>query len=51
MIGYNNQGVKLAPYHAPIPLMVRYTTKSMLYTKPSEVDRAWPSFGPPGIFK
>ena len=38
MIGYNNQGIKLLPYNAPIPLY-----KNKHYTKP-EVDRAWPAY-------
>ena len=39
MIGYNNQGITLLPYNAPILLY----DKNMHYTKPPEVDRAWSS--------
>jgi len=42
MIGYNNQGIKLLPHNAPIPLY----DKNMHYIKP-EVERAWPAYSPP----
>jgi len=56
----NNQNIKLLPYNAPIPLY----DKNTHYTRPSDVDGAWPAmsrlriaiaaqaiFGPAGIFK
>jgi len=56
MYGYNNHSIKLSSYNSHIPLYA----KNMQYTRPSEVDRAWPAmariaaraiFGPIDILK
>jgi len=54
MIGYNNQGIKLLPYNAPIPLYDKKYALHKTWGRPYMVrllNAVRAIFGPHGIFK